>query len=99
MVYTNSTAKSITATTQEVAQIKAAFKGTTMAMTKTFRCVVGAAATAFVVLDVIHMVRICKETGETPTVQNLRKMADDLEKEFQLTDETEEEPAETDSDE
>ncbi|XP_046445338.1 uncharacterized protein LOC124194967 [Daphnia pulex] len=94
MVYTNSTAKSITATTQEVAQIKAAFKGTPMAMTKTVRYVAGVATTAFVVLDVIYMVRICKETGETPTVQNLRKMADDLEKEF--SDETKEELAERD---
>jgi hypothetical protein len=40
------------------------------------------------------MVRICKETGETPTVQNLRKMADDLEKEF--SDETKEELTERD---
>lgn len=96
MVYTNSAARSITATNHDVAQIQALFRGTPMAMTRTVRCVAGAAATAFVVLDVIHMVRICNETGETPTVQNLRKMADDLEKEFQLTDETEEEPAETD---
>ena len=89
MVYTNSTVKSITATTQEVAQIKSAFKGTPLAMTKTVRFAAGVSATAFIVLDVIHMVRICKETGETPTVQNLRKMADDLEKEFQLVNETE----------
>lgn len=59
-----------------------------MAMTKTVRAVAGAATTAFIVMDVIHMVQICKETGETPTVQNLRKMADDLEKEIQVIDET-----------
>ena len=35
-----------------------------------------------VIIDVIHMVQICQETGETPTVQQLRKMADDLDKEI-----------------
>jgi hypothetical protein len=91
MVYvSNSTAKSITTTTQEVAQIKSAFKGTPMAMTKTVRAVASAATAVFIVIDVIHMVHICQETGETPTVQNLRKMANDLEKECQFIDETEE---------
>lgn len=98
MVYTNSTAKSITTTTQEVAQIKSAFKGTPMAMTKTVRAVAGAATAAFIVIDVIHMVHICQETGETPTVQNLRKMANDLEKECQFIDETEESAESEESD-
>jgi hypothetical protein len=61
-----------------------------MAMTKTVRAVASAATAVFIVIDVIHMVHICQETGETPTVQNLRKMANDLEKECQFIDETEE---------
>nr|CAH0100716.1 unnamed protein product [Daphnia galeata] len=96
---TNSTAKSITATTQEVVQIKSAFKGTPMAMTKTFRAVAGAATAVFIVIDVIHMVHICQETGETPTAQNLRnKLANDLEKECQFIDETEESAESEESD-
>lgn len=31
------------------------------------------------------MVNICKETGETPSVQELRKMADDLEEDIKFT--------------
>ena len=53
-----------------------------MAMGKSARVAAGALTAAFIVIDAIHMVRICRETGETPTVQQLRKMADDLESEM-----------------
>nr|CAH0100717.1 unnamed protein product [Daphnia galeata] len=72
--------------TSTTIEIMSAFKGTTMAMSKAARTAAGAiSATAiFIVVDVIHMVQICKETGETPTVQELRKMADGLEKEIKF---------------
>ena len=44
----------------------------------------GAFTAAFIVIDIIHMTRICQETGNTPTVQELRKLADQLENDLQL---------------
>ncbi len=85
MIYTRSAARTTTTTVHEVAELKSAFKGTPMAMTKTARAAAGVLTAAFIVVDVIHMVRIWNETGETPTVQQLREMADELEKEI-LTD-------------
>jgi hypothetical protein len=74
------------------------FIGGLAAAPKTFRAVAGAVAAAFIIIDVIHMVHICQETGETPTVQNLRKLANDLEKECQFIDETEESAESEESD-
>jgi hypothetical protein len=53
-------------------------------MTETARTAASALTAIFIVIDVIHMVQICNETGETPTVQGLRKMADDLEEEIKF---------------
>lgn len=81
--YTGSSiGKTTTLTANQVSEVKAAFRGTPMAMTKTARVAAGALTVTFVIIDVIHMVQICQETGETPTVQQLRKMADDLDKEI-----------------
>jgi hypothetical protein len=44
----------------------------------------GAFTAAFIVVDIIHMSRICQETGNTQTVEELRTMANLLEKENQL---------------
>lgn len=63
----------------EVAEVSTAFKGTPLAMSKAARGVAVAFTAAFIVVDVIHMIRICQETGETPTVQKLRSMADEME--------------------
>lgn len=85
MIYTSSTAAArATTTTATAAEITSVFRATPMAMTKTARVAAGALTAAFIVIDVIHMVRICTETGETPTVQQLRKMADDLEEEITI---------------
>jgi hypothetical protein len=83
MIYSGSTAARM-ATTTATTEFMSAFKGTPMAMSKAARTAAGALTTIFIVIDVIHMVRICKETGETPTVQGLRKMADDLEEEIKF---------------
>lgn len=80
MVYT--AARTTTTSAYEVSELKSAFKGTPMAMTRNARVVAGALTTAFIVIDVIHMIQICKETGETPTLQDLRRMADELENEI-----------------
>ena len=68
----------------EAAGVGAAFKGTPMAMSKAARFGAGVLTVGFIVIDIIHMVHICKETGETPTVKQLREMATHLEKELQL---------------
>ncbi|KAI9551860.1 hypothetical protein GHT06_022196 [Daphnia sinensis] len=85
MVYTGSAAAMRTTTTTTAAEIATTFRGTPMAMTRTARVAAGALTTAFIVVDVIHMVRIWNETGETPTVQKLRNMADDLENEIRFS--------------
>ena len=83
MIYTGSAAAArMATTTTTTTEVMSAFKGTPMAMTKTARTAAGALTAIFIVIDVIHMVQICNETGETPTVQGLRKMADDLEEEI-----------------
>ncbi|KAK4036308.1 hypothetical protein OUZ56_028369 [Daphnia magna] len=82
MIYTNTAAVMRTTTTTTAAKITSTFRGTPMAMTRTARVAAGALTAAFIVVDVIHMVRIWNETGETPTVQKFRKMADDLENEI-----------------
>lgn len=74
--------RTTTSTVHEISELSSAFKGTPMAMGKSARVAAGALTAAFIVIDAIHMVRICRETGETPTVQQLRKMADDLESEM-----------------
>ncbi|KZS15945.1 Uncharacterized protein APZ42_018367 [Daphnia magna] len=83
MIYTKSVMRTTTTTT--AAEITSTFRGTPMAMTKTARVAAGALTAAFIVVDVIHMVHIWNETGETPTVQKFRKMADDLESEIRST--------------
>lgn len=86
MIYTNTAAvMRTTTTTTTAAEITSTFRGTPMAMTKTARVAAGALTAAFIVVDVIHMVHIWNETGETPTVQKFRKMADDLESEIRST--------------
>ena len=82
MIYTRSAARTTTTTAHEFSELKSAFKGTPMAMSKTVRAAAGVFTAAFIIVDVIHMVRIWNETGETPTVQQLREMADELEKEI-----------------
>lgn len=82
MIYTSSAAAARTTTATAATEITSVFRGTSMAMSKTARTAAGALTAAFIVIDVIHMVRICHETGETPTVQELRKMANDLEEEI-----------------
>ena len=86
VIYSGSAAAGRMATTTgtTTTELMSAFKGTPMAMSKAARTAAGALTTIFIVIDVIHMVRICKETGETPTVQGLRKMADDLEEEIKF---------------
>ncbi|XP_057374975.1 uncharacterized protein LOC130695927 [Daphnia carinata] len=84
VIYTSSAAAARTTTATAATEIKSVFRGTPMAMTKTARTAAGALTAAFIVIDVIHMVRICYETGETPTVQELRKMANDLEEEIKV---------------
>jgi lipid A disaccharide synthetase len=74
-----------TTTGATAADLMSAFKGTPMVMSKAARTAAGALTAVFIVIDVIHMVNICKETGATPTVQELRKMADDLEEEIKCT--------------
>lgn len=66
-------------------EVGAVFKGTASAVSKSARVAAGALSSIFIVIDVVNMVRICQETGETPTVQSLRKMADDLEKQLGTT--------------
>ena len=73
-----------TTTGTTTTELMSAFKGTPMAMSKAARTAAGALTAIFIVIDVIHMVQICNETGETPTVQELRKMADDLEEEIKF---------------
>lgn len=88
MIYTGSAAAARVTTTTgtaAAADLMSAFKGTPMVMSKAARTAAGALTAVFIVIDVIHMVNICKETGETPTVQELRKMADDLEAEIKCT--------------
>ena len=86
MIYTGSAAAGRMATTTgtTTTEFMSAFKGTPMAMSKTARTAAGALTAIFIVIDVIHMVQICKETGDTPTVKELRKMADDLEEEIKF---------------
>lgn len=78
----NPAARATTVTAREAAEVTGAFKGTALAMSKNARFAAAAFSAAFIVVDVIHMVRICQETGETPTVQKLRSLADDLERDL-----------------
>jgi len=78
----NPAARATTVTAREAAEVAGAFKGTALAMSKTARFTAAAFSAAFIVVDVIHMIRICQETGETPTVQKLRSLADDLERDL-----------------
>lgn len=55
--------------------VYSAYRGTPTPMTKT----VQTPTNAFIVTDVIQVVRICNKLGETPIVQKLHKMGTDVE--------------------
>ncbi|KAI9551861.1 hypothetical protein GHT06_022197 [Daphnia sinensis] len=63
----------IATTTTTSTDIPSAYRGTPTATTKT------APTKAFLVTDVIQVVRICNEIGETPIAGKLRKMGTDFE--------------------
>lgn len=75
----SATARSAEEVAKDAAQVSAAFKGTPLAMSNTARYIAVGYTTAFIAVDVYHMVRICQETGESPTVLELRSLADRME--------------------
>ena len=76
--------RSAKAIADDATEAGTAFKGTPLVMSRTARVGAGVLTASLIIVDIIHMVHICQEPGETPTVKKLRNMATQLEKEFEI---------------